>query len=64
MQAIRLAIGLGGWETDPSDPFKAPYSPEAATMAAAKRYEITDPQTLRDIQDYVEAAKAADGGGS
>jgi hypothetical protein len=35
LDVAQIAIGLGGWKVDPADPWKAPYSPENAALAAA-----------------------------
>jgi hypothetical protein len=60
MKAVNLAVGLGGWEIDPSDPLKAPYAPEEAARTAAERYGITDPDDLATIRRIVEARRADD----
>ena len=40
LKAVDLAIGLGGWKVDPADPWKQPYSPENAALAAIERYNV------------------------
>ena len=53
LDVAQVAIGLGGWKVDPSDPWKAPYSPANAALAAAElvgyRFEPGD-------RDIVEGA--------
>ena len=53
LDVAQVAIGLGGWKVDPADPWKAPYSPANAALAAAElvgyRFEPGD-------RDIVESA--------
>ena len=53
LDVAQVAIGLGGWKVDPSDPLKVPYSPANAALAAAElvgyRFEPGD-------RDIVEGA--------
>lgn len=60
MEAVNLAVGLGGWKVDPSDPWKRPYSPESAALAAAERYGITDPQSVDLIAGVVRTRRDDD----
>ena len=53
--AVDLAVGLGGWKVDPSDPWKRPYTPENAALAAAERYRITDAKVIDLIAGVVKA---------
>lgn len=50
---VDKAVGLGGWKVDPSDPFKAPYTPEAAASAAISFYnwpaDEIDRQVLANV---------------
>lgn len=59
-KAIGLALGLGGWDRDDADPFKAPYSPRSSALAAAKRFEITDAQAIAFIESTVRLARDED----
>jgi hypothetical protein len=53
LDVAQIAIGLGGWKVDESDPWKAPYSPANAAMAAA---ELVGYELEPGDQDVVAAA--------
>lgn len=62
---VDLAIGLGGWKVDPSDPWKRPYSPKDAAMTALEAHGITKDHpdytfALIAISDRVQAARDND----
>ena len=56
--AVNLAVG--GWKVDPSDPWKRPYSPENAALAAAKRYGVEDRAFIQTLTEIVEREYKAD----
>ena len=55
---LDFAVGLGGWNVDPSDPFRQPYSPENAALAAAERFGVTDPERIDLIESQVRHSRA------
>lgn len=58
---IHVAIGLGGWKVDPSDPWRAPYSPADAASAAAEYCGVTlSDEQLAAIAGAVRRAHDAD----
>lgn len=61
MDAMHVAIGLGGWKVDPADPWKAPYSPADATLAAAAfvGVDLTD-EDRELLERAVERSRDAD----
>jgi len=61
LDVAQLAIRLGGWKVDPADPWKAPYSPANAALAAAELigYQF-EPGDLVIVELAVERAYDAD----
>ena len=55
---LDFAVGLGGWNVDPGDPFRQPYSPENAALAAAERFGVTDPERIDLIESQVRHSRA------
>lgn len=55
-QSVDLALGLGGWDTDPADPFKRPYSPENAAIAGmARHWSGKDEEEARTVRNLIAA---------
>lgn len=48
-EVVDTAVGLGGWKFDPADPFKAPYSPASAALAALRLHDWPE-----DDPDYAQ----------
>ena len=57
-EVLDFAVGLGGWNVDPSDPLRRPYSPENAALAAAERFGVTDPERIELIESQVRHSRA------
>jgi hypothetical protein len=57
--AADLAVGLGGWNTDPADPYKQPYTPENAAIAGMDRHWTgTDEEEARTLRGVIAALVA------
>jgi hypothetical protein len=52
--AADMALGLGGWNTDPADPYKQPYTPENAALAGMDRHWTgTDKKEARKLRKLI-----------